>query len=328
MTGKRRILVTGAGGFIGSHLVEALLEQGFLVRAFVRYTSHAGTGWLKEIPSRWKSHWEPFFGDIRDARLVGEAVRDCWGVYHLAALIGIPYSSIAPTSYINVNVEGTLNVLEAARASTMERVIITSTSEVYGTARFTPITEQHPLQPQSPYAASKIGADSLALSYHHSFGLPVTIVRPFNTYGPRQSSRAILPTIIHQALASDAIRVGNRLPIRDLVHVKDTVAGFLAIGNSKKCIGQIINLASAVGVQVEELIHLVTAQVGRHLPILEEESRKRPESSEVHRLIGSAEKAAELVGWLPRISLDEGLAQTISWFRGRHDTCDPASYRV
>jgi dTDP-glucose 4,6-dehydratase len=249
-------------------------------------------------------------------------------VFHLAALIGIPYSTIAPTSYVDVNVNGTLNVLEAARASALERVVITSTSEVYGTARFTPITEQHPLQPQSPYAASKVGADSLALSYHHSFGLPVTIVRPFNTYGPRQSSRAILPTIITQALASDAVRVGNRLPIRDLMHVKDTVAGFLASGFSEQCLGQIINLATGVGVQVDELIRLVTAQVGRCLPILEEETRKRPESSEVHQLIGSWEKAAKLVGWHPRISLDDGLAQTISWFRGRNDKCDPASYRV
>src|SRR5437763_1313900 len=235
------VLVTGAGGFIGSHLVEAFLEQGQQVRAMVRYTSSGGTGFLDDIPPQHREGLEVFHGDIRDGRAVRQAAAGCRRIYHLAALIGIPYSYIAPDSYVAVNVQGTLHILEAARDTGVERVVVTSTSEVYGTAQYTPIDEQHPLNAQSPYAATKVGADQLALSYHRCYGLPVTIVRPFNTYGPRQSARAVIPTIITQALAADAIRLGSLDPVRDLVFVKDTAAGFIAVGDTAECVGKVTN---------------------------------------------------------------------------------------
>jgi dTDP-glucose 4,6-dehydratase len=310
---SERVLVTGAGGFIGSHLVEGLLQRGMLVRAFARYTSTGQTGFLQQIPAN--DRLEIVLGDIRDGRAVRQAVKGCGRIYHLAALIGIPYSYVAPHSYVEVNIHGTLNVLEAARDQGVQRVIVTSTSEVYGTAQYTPIDEKHPLNAQSPYAATKIGADQLALSYHRSYLLPVTVVRPFNTYGPRQSARAVIPTIITQALVSDAIHIGSVGPVRDLVYVKDTVAGFCAVGDSEACIGKVTNLATGVGVTVGDVVERVQKLVGRHLPVVEDADRKRPEASEVFRLLGSAEKAHALAGWQAHTALNDGLRQTIEWIR-------------
>lgn len=327
MAGERRVLVTGAGGFIGSHLVEALLRAGHSVRAFVRYASHGKRGWLEEVPAELAGGLEVFAGDITDARAVREAARGCSRLFHLAALIGIPYSYVAPNSYVAVNVEGTLNVLEAARAEGCERVLVTSTSEVYGTALYTPIDEQHPLQAQSPYSATKIGADALAISYHRAFALPVAVVRPFNTFGPRQSARAIIPTVITQALFADEVRVGSRTPVRDLVFVEDTAAGFLALADSEAAVGQVTNLATGVGVTVGELIERILRIVGRDLPVVEEEARKRPEASEVYTLLGNAGRALSL-GWAPKTRLDEGLARTVEWFRARRGVERVGEYRV
>lgn len=328
MANEQPILVTGAGGFIGSHLAEALLRTGQRVRAFVRYTSHAGVGWLAELPDNLKDRCEFVFGDIADPGAVREAARGCRRIFHLAALIGIPYSYVAPASYVTVNVQGTLHVLDAARWAGVERVVVASTSEVYGSARFTPISEEHPLQPQSPYAASKIGAESLALSYQASFGLPVSIVRPFNTYGPRQSTRAVIPTIITQALHSEVIRIGNTTPVRDLVFVEDTVAGLLAIADSRDCVGRATNLATGNGVAVGALIQRIAESVGRRLPVIEEDQRKRPLSSEVSCLIGSAARAEQCAGWRPQVALQEGLARTIAWLRERDRPVDPKCYRI
>jgi NAD dependent epimerase/dehydratase len=328
MAHEQPILVTGAGGFIGSHLVEGLLRAGRRVRAFVRYASHGGTGWLEELPADLRTGCETFFGDITDARAVLEATRGCGCVFHLAALIGIPYSFVAPASYVTVNVQGTLHVLEAARSVGVERVVVASTSEVYGSARYTPMSEEHALQPQSPYAATKIGAESLALSYRASFGLPVSIVRPFNTYGPRQGTRAIIPAIVTQALYSDAIRVGNCTPVRDMLFVEDTVAGLLALADSSACVGQPTNLATGVGVAVGELVERIVGLVGRRIPVIEVEERKRPHTSEVSRLIGSATRAAERMGWCPRVDLQEGLTRTIAWFRARGRPADAGRYRI
>lgn len=328
MMEKTRVLVTGAGGFIGSHLVEGLLRNGHTVRAFVRYASHGKRGWLEEIESALTRKLEIFSGDIADSRAVREAVRGCGKIFHLAALIGIPYSYVAPNSYVAVNINGTLNILEAAREEKIERVLVTSTSEVYGTALYTPINEAHPLQAQSPYSATKIGADAIAISYHKAFNLPVTVVRPFNTYGPRQSARAVIPTVITQALFANQIKIGSRDPVRDMVYVEDTVAGFQALAESHECVGTVTNLATTVGVTVGELIDRVQRIVGRSLPVVETEERKRPEASEVFKLLGCAQLAEHRAGWKPKVSLDEGLARTVEWFRGRHDVEPVGQYRV
>ena len=330
MADGKKILVTGAGGFIGSHLVEALLSEGHAVRAFVRYNSNARRGWLEDVRPSHPERLETFFGDITDARAVEEAAAGCAVIYHLAALIGIPYSYVAPASYVSVNVTGTLNVLEAARRHGVERLLVTSTSEVYGTALFTPITEEHPLQGQSPYSATKIGADHLALSYHRAFGLPVTVVRPFNTYGPRQSMRAVIPTIISQALFGDAIHIGSRDPVRDMVFVEDTAQGFLALADSSDCVGKVTNLATGVAITVGELIEQIQLIVGRQLPVIEAEERKRPGASEVFKLLGSALRAKERANWVPRVSLLDGLTKTVAWFRQHSDPAlsRPSEYRV
>jgi NAD dependent epimerase/dehydratase len=318
MMGNRgTVLVTGAAGFIGSHLVEGLLRAGYRVRAFARYNSQAARGWLAETPSSLPHQLEMFFGDITDARAVREAVRGCSRIYHLAALIGIPYSYVAPHSYVNVNIIGTQNILEAAREEKLDRVAVTSTSEVYGTALYTPIDEDHPYQAQSPYAATKVGADQLALSYWRTFATPVLIVRPFNTYGPRQSTRAIIPTVITQALQAEQIVVGSTSPTRDMVFVEDTVAGFLALADSEECLGKVTNLATGVGVSVGEIIERVLALTGKRIPIVEQEERKRPANSEVFTLLGKAEAARQRAGWSPRVSLDEGLGRAIAWFKTR-----------
>lgn len=323
-----RVLVTGAGGFIGSHLTEELLLRGHRVRAFIRYTSSGTRGWLDDIPKEMQGRLEVVFGDIRDRRAVHEACMGCRHIYHLAALIGIPYSYIAPDSYVEVNVRGTTNILEAARELGVERTLITSTSEVYGTAVYTPIDEAHPLQAQSPYSATKIGADQVALSYWRSFGLPVVLVRPFNTYGPRQSTRAVLPTIITQALAGHVIRLGSLTTSRDLVFVGDTVAGFIALADSDDCIGRVTNLATGVAVTVGELVQRVERLLGRGLSVVASEERKRPENSEVFQLLGCAKAARERAGWAATTLLEEGLQQTVQWFHNHPDTWRSGAYGI
>jgi NAD dependent epimerase/dehydratase len=321
------VLVTGAGGFIGSHLVETLLARGERVRALVRYTSSGGVGFLDAVKQH-RERLEIFHGDIRDARAVKQAATGCQRIYHLAALIGIPYSYVAPDSYVAVNVQGTLHVLEAARDLGVERVVMTSTSEVYGTAQYTPIDEKHPVSAQSPYAATKVGADQLALSYHRSYGVPVTVVRPFNTYGPRQSARAVIPTIITQALAADAIHLGSLDPVRDLVYVADTARGFVEVAVAAECVGKVTNLATGVGVSVGELVERIQRIVGRHVPVLQTEDRRRPAASEVYRLLGSATQARDLAGWHATTALDDGLALTVEWVRANLRSYRVGEYRI
>ena len=307
----RKVLITGAGGFIGSHLVERLAVMGSDVRALVRYTSTGRWGWLDQSPV--KAELEIVLGDIRDFFSVRDAMQGSEVVFHLAALIGIPYSYQAPQSYLHTNIEGTLNVLQAARDLETERVICTSTSEVYGTAQYVPIDENHPLQGQSPYSASKIAADKLAESYFRSFGTPVTVVRPFNTYGPRQSARAVIPTIITQALAGTEVRLGSLTPTRDFNFVADIVEGFIAAASSEQAVGEVINLGSGAEVSVQRLANTLGELLGKKLTLVAEDQRIRPENSEVERLCADATKVHELLGWEPRISLDEGLRQTLSW---------------
>jgi nucleoside-diphosphate-sugar epimerase len=275
-----------------------------------------------------QSRLEVFPGDIADPRAVREATRGCSQIFHLAALIGIPYSYVAPNSYVTVNINGTLNVLEAAREEKVDRVLVTSTSEVYGTALYTPIDESHPLQAQSPYSATKIGADAVAISYHKAFNLPVTVVRPFNTYGPRQSARAVIPTVITQALFANEIRIGSLDPVRDMVYVEDTVQGFIALSKSDAALGSVTNLATTVGVTVGELIDSIQKLINRSLPIIETQERKRPEASEVFKLLGSATLAKERAGWTPSVSLEEGLKRTIAWFREHQHSEPVGQYRV
>lgn len=311
-----KLLITGADGFIGSHLTEELVRQGKKVKAFVYYNSFNSWGWLDTLPKEILKEIEIFTGDIRDPNGVREAMKGMDTVYHLAALIAIPFSYHSPDAYVDTNIKGTLNVLQAARDLEPKRVLVTSTSEVYGTAQYVPIDEKHPYQGQSPYSATKIGADRLAESFYRSFGLPVTIVRPFNTYGPRQSMRAVIPTIITQLLnGKEEITLGALSPTRDFNYVKDTVAGFLAIAGSEKTIGEEINIATqkeiSIGKLAEELIH----QINPKANIICEQERLRPEKSEVNRLLGSNQKIKELTDWKPKYSLSEGLAETIAFFR-------------
>ena len=318
LSGKK-ILVTGADGFIGSHLTEQLVAIGSDVRAFVCYNSFNSWGWLDGAPAQVRKSLDVFSGDIRDPYGVREAMRGCDLVLHLAALIAIPYSYHSPETYIDTNVKGTLNVVQAARDLGVERVVHTSTSEVYGTARFVPITEDHPLQGQSPYSASKIGADQIALSFHSSFGLPVSVIRPFNTYGPRQSARAVIPTIITQiAAGADDIRLGALHPTRDFNYVQDTVRGFLAVAASDHAIGEVVNIGSDFEISIGDTAALIAERMGRDVTITREGDRLRPEASEVERLWASNAKAAELVGWRPafagREGLSRGLDETIAWF--------------
>jgi NAD dependent epimerase/dehydratase len=313
------ILVTGADGFIGSHLTEALVRQGYKVRAFVLYNSFNSFGWLDHCSPDVKSQFEIFAGDIRDPHGVKEAMKGCKAVLHLAALIAIPYSYHSPDTYVDTNIKGTLNILQAARELGVERVIHTSTSEVYGTARFVPITEAHPLQGQSPYSATKIAADQLAYSFFAAFGLPVVILRPFNTYGPRQSARAVIPTIITQiANGMRQIKLGAVSPTRDFNYVADTVNGFIAALESKNGIGEVINLGSNFEISVGDTARAIANIMGAHIEILTDEQRLRPEKSEVERLWASNCKAQELIGWQPAYGgLDgfrRGLAETVAWF--------------
>jgi NAD dependent epimerase/dehydratase len=307
----RKVLVTGAGGFIGSHLVERLVELGADVRALVRYTSTGGAGWLDPLPV--KGAVEVVRGDIGDFDSVCRAMEHRSVVFHLAALIGIPYSYSAVRSYLRTNVEGTLNVLQAARDLKPDRVICTSTSEVYGTARSVPMNEDHPLQGQSPYAATKIAADKLAESFYRSFGLPISIVRPFNTYGPRQSMRAVIPTIIAQSLAGSEVRIGSLTPRRDFNYVSDTVDGFLASAVEEQAIGKTIHFGSGVEISIQDLAHVIARLLHKEIRLVSEEQRVRPEDGEVERLCADPTLARELLGWQPQIRLEEGLRRTIAW---------------
>jgi dTDP-glucose 4,6-dehydratase len=307
----RKVLVTGAGGFIGSHLAERLVALGADVRALVRYTSTGQWGWLERSPA--KADLDVFLGDIRDSFCVREALRGMDMVFHLAALIGIPYSYLTPQSYLRTNVDGALNTLQAAREFETERVIFTSTSEVYGTAQYVPIDENHPLQGQSPYSATKIAADKLAEAYFRSFGVPVVVVRPFNTYGPRQSARAVIPTIITQALAGTEVRLGSLTPTRDFNFVADIVEGFIAAAANQEAVGQVINLGSGVEISVHNLAETLGHLLEKKLTLVAEGQRIRPENSEVERLCADATTARSLLGWRSSVSLEDGLRRTIAW---------------
>jgi len=324
----KQILVTGAGGFIASHLIEALVAEGAKVHAFVRYNSRGDPGLLNLLPPETYRQLDIIAGDLRDLFAVKEAVRGISHVFHLGALIAIPYSYLHPTEVVETNVIGTLNVLLAARESNVERVIHTSTSEVYGTARQVPIPESHPLQGQSPYSASKIGADKLAESFYCSYNLPVVTIRPFNTYGPRQSARAVIPTVITQALTSDRVFLGNLAPRRDLTYVSDTVAGFLLAGHNRGIVGETINLGANCEVSVGDLAQLIIRLVGRPVEIVTDEARFRPEKSEVMRLWSDNRKAKEIMGWEPQIPLEEGLRRTIEWIKGHLDRYQIGKYVV
>jgi len=308
-----RVLVTGAGGFIGSTLVEELLRRGARVRAFVRYNSRGDIGLLSTLDPELVKLMEIVSGDLRDPAAVADAMRDASVVFHLGALIAIPYSYVHPREVIETNVIGTVNVLEAARVTRPVRVVHTSTSEVYGTALYAPIDEKHPLQGQSPYSASKIGADKVAESYHRAFGVPVVTVRPFNTYGPRQSARAVIPTIITQALSLPQITLGALSPTRDLTFVTDTVAGFIAAATADAAIGREINLGTNDEISVGDLAQKILGIIGCSLPIISSDDRKRPQKSEVERLRSDNALALELLQWSPQVSLDDGLTRTIRW---------------
>lgn len=327
----KKVIVTGADGFIGSHLVEALVEEGHEVRAFVFYNSFNHWGWLDSLPEKTKKKLDVFAGDVRDPNGVRTAMEGCDSVFHLAALIGIPFSYHSPDSYVDTNIKGTLNVLQAARVLETERVFVTSTSEVYGTARSVPITEEHPFQGQSPYSASKIGADRIAESFYRSFELPVTVVRPFNTYGPRQSARAVIPTIITQLKSGfDEIKIGDISPTRDFVYVKDTVSGFLEIARSGETVGEEINIATGSEVSIGGLAEILMEMINPGARIVQEEERFRPEKSEVRRLLGSNAKLKNLTSWKQKYSIEDGLAETVEWFSDPNNlkSFKPGRYNV
>lgn len=315
----RKVLVTGSDGFIGSHLTEYLVKKGYTVKAFVQYNSFNSWGWLDESPADIKSELEIFAGDIRDPHGVRTAMEGCDAVLNLAALIAIPYSYHSPDTYIDTNVKGALNVVQAARELGVQKVVQTSTSEVYGTARFVPITEEHPLQGQSPYSASKIGADHVAMSFYHAFDVPVALIRPFNTYGPRQSARAVIPTIITQLLSGKReIKLGALSPTRDFNYVKDTVRGFVSVMESENSIGEVINIGSNFEVSIGDTAKLIAEVMDVELKIQTDEERLRPEKSEVNRLWADNSKAKKLLGWEPeyggREGFKRGLKETIEWF--------------
>lgn len=332
LSGKK-VLVTGAGGFIGSHLVEALLEKNCQVRAMVKYNSRNDWGHLEALSDAQKSNLEVVSGDISDPFFVASAVSGCQVVFHLAALIGIPYSYIAPQHYVNVNIQGTLNVLEACRQSGVEKLVHTSTSETYGTAQFTPITEVHPLQGQSPYSASKIAADKMVESYYLSYQLPVATVRPFNTYGPRQSARAVIPTIISQALSYEKtkqpVKIGSLTPKRDFNFVVDTVCGFICIAESDRTIGEVVNIGSGQAYTIGDTLQLILRLLGcPDIPVLEEAGRIRPENSEVGLLLADAQKATKLTTWRSQYTFEAGLNLTIESIRNNLNHYKPALYNV
>ncbi|KPK67023.1 NAD-dependent dehydratase [candidate division WOR_3 bacterium SM23_60] len=310
-----KVLITGAGGFIGSHLAEELVRRGAEVKAFIRYNSRNDRGLIEILPSQVKGSIDVIMADLRNPDAIKSAAKNIDIIFHLAALIAIPYSYNYPREVAETNVMGTLNVLETAKQYKIKKIVHTSTSEVYGTAQYAPIDEQHPLQGQSPYSASKIGADKLVESYVRSFGVPVVTVRPFNTYGPRQSARAVIPTIISQALTQDEIHLGSLFPTRDLTYVKDIVDGFVKAAESDECIGEVVNLGSGFEISIGDLAKKILDLLKKDVKIISESSRVRPTDSEVKRLIADISKAEHLIGWKPTVSLDEGLGRTIEWFK-------------
>lgn len=324
---NKKILVTGASGFIGSHLTEKLVEMGFEVKAFVKYNFQNDWGWLEH--SKIKDEIEIYTGDIRDYDAVYDAASDVDVIFHLAALIGIPYSYVSPLAYIKTNVEGTYNVLQSARQHNLDRVIVTSTSETYGSAQYVPIDEEHPMVGQSPYSASKISADQLSISYHRSFDMPVTIARPFNTYGPRQSARAIIPTIITQILnGQKEIKLGNLSPTRDFNYVKDTAAGFISLAQSDKTIGEITNIGSNFEISMRDTVDLIVKLTGENIKIVTDKQRVRPDKSEVDRLYCDNSKIKKLTAWKPEYDLEAGLKETIDWFADNMKFYKPEIYNV
>lgn len=324
----KQVLVTGAGGFIASHLVERLVSEGARVRAFTRYNSRNEVGMLRLLSTDVFSQLEIIHGDLRDVEAVRGAVRGVDTVFHLGALIAIPYSYVNPREVIDVNIMGTLNILMAARDFDVRRVVHTSTSEVYGTAQYVPIDEDHPLQGQSPYSASKIGADKISESFYCSFEVPVVTLRPFNTYGPRQSTRAVIPTIITQALTRDAVKLGSLDPSRDFTFVTDTADGFMRIAAAENVLGQEINLGNDNTIRIGDLVDKIFAIIGKPSKVVVDSQRIRPGKSEVMKLWASNQKARELIGWEPRVSLDEGLRATIEWFSAHLDLYQPDQYTV
>ena len=325
----KNILVTGADGFIGSHLTEELVKQGHKVKAFAYYNSFNTWGWLDTLPKDIMKNVEVFTGDVRDPNGVREAMKGMEEVYHLAALIAIPFSYHSPDTYVDTNIKGTLNVLQAARDIDISRLLITSTSEVYGTAQYVPIDELHPFQGQSPYSATKIGADRLAESFHRSFNMPITIVRPFNTYGPRQSARAVIPTIITQLLSGkEEIELGALSPTRDFNFVKDTANGFIEIAKSDKTIGEEINIATQQEISIGELAQELIRQINPNARIICDEQRLRPEKSEVNRLLGSNEKIKKLTNWKPNYTFEQGIAETVEFFKGNLDKYKTDIYNI
>ncbi len=324
----KKVLVTGAGGFIASHLVERMVKEGAQVRAFVRYNSRNDVGMLRVVPSDVFSQIEVIHGDLRDVEAVRGAVRGVDTVFHLGALIAIPYSYVNPREVIDVNIMGTLNVLMAAREFNARRVVHTSTSEVYGTAKYVPIDEKHPLQGQSPYSASKIGADRIAESFYRSFEVPVVTLRPFNTFGPRQSARAVIPTIITQALTRDEVKLGSLEPSRDFTFVADTANGFVRVAEAENILGEEINLGNDNTIRIGDLVAKIFEIVGKTPKVIVDSQRIRPGKSEVMRLWASNQKAKEMIGWEPRVSLDEGLRLTIEWLSTHLDLYRPDQYTV
>ena len=325
----KNILVTGADGFIGSHLTEELVKLGHKVKAFVYYNSFNTWGWLDTLPKDIMKNVEVFTGDVRDPNGVREAMKGMEEVYHLAALIAIPFSYHSPDTYVDTNIKGTLNVLQAARDIDISRLLITSTSEVYGTAQYVPIDELHPFQGQSPYSATKIGADRLSESFYRSFNMPITIVRPFNTYGPRQSARAVIPTIITQLLSGkEEIELGSLTPTRDFNFVKDTANGFIEIAKSDKTIGEEINIATQQEISIGELAKELIRQINPNARIICDEQRLRPEKSEVNRLLGSNEKIKKLTNWKPNYTFEQGIAETVEFFKENLDKYKTDIYNI
>ncbi len=325
---RKTVLVTGAGGFIGSHLTEKLVDLGAKVKAFVRYNSRNDWGLIDILPSRVKEKIEVIMGDLRDSETIGSVMKDVDIVFHLGALIAIPYSYIHPREVVETNIMGTLNILNAAKEYRPERIIHTSTSEVYGTAQYVPIDEKHPLRGQSPYSASKIGADKLVESFHRSYDLPITTLRPFNTYGPRQSARAVIPTIITQVLAQKEILLGSLEPKRDFSYADDIVDGFIKAAESERSIGEVINIGSGSEISINDLTNKIISLIGKKVNIVSDPKRVRPPKSEVERLIADNSKAKELLSWEPKVSLDEGLRKTIDWFSKFQNRYRPDIYNI
>ena len=322
-----KVLITGAGGFIGSHLTEKCVQLGYETKAFIHYNSKGSWGWLEELP--YKKDIEVFSGSVRDYDAVYAAMKGCDAVLHLAALIGIPYSYISPQAYIKTNIEGTYNILQAGREHQLSQILVTSTSETYGTAQYVPIDEKHPLVGQSPYSATKIGADQLAVSYYRSFDLPVKIVRPFNTFGPRQSSRAFIPTIISQVLAGkEVIHVGNLTPTRDLTFVKDTANGFIEIMKSDKVFGEATNIGMDEEISMGDLAQMITRLMGKEIKLTTDDNRVRPANSEVERLRCNNTKITSLTSWRPEYTLEKGLEETIAWMKDHQQVYKPELYNV